>query len=66
MGERLFPGLEGLQCGLQVAVLMPSRQLVSKKHPSTVKNESYFSALHENYVGERPTSAEVNVQRERH
>ena len=66
MGERLFPGLEGLQFGLQVAVLMPSRQLVSKKHPSTVKNESYFSALHENYVGERPTSAEVNVQRERH
>lgn len=66
MGGRLFPGLEGLQCGLQVAVLMPSRQLVSKTHPSTVKSESYFSALHENYVGERPTSAEVDVQRERH
>lgn len=66
VGERSFPGLEGLQCWLQVAVLMPSRQLVSKKHPSTVKNETYFSALDENYVGERPASAEVNVQRERH
>ena len=40
--------------------------LVSKTHPSAVKNKTHFSALHENHVGERPASAEANVQRVRH
>lgn len=66
MSESSFPGLAGLQCWLQAAVLTPLPLLVSKKHPSSVKNKTHVSALHENHVGERPASAEVNAQRERH
>lgn len=44
----------------------PLPLLVSKTHPSAVKNKTHFSALHENHVGERPASAEANVQRVRH
>lgn len=65
-GESSLPGLAGLPCWLQAAVLTPLPLLVSKKHPSAVKNKTHFSALHENHVGERPASAEADVQRVRH